>query len=335
MPSKLALLIGVAFSTGALAGSPLGAERSYLSDLPKKHEITVSDFDYPFLISQTAVLSSLSAAEAGARIEKHLRKPIVDLSAHGKDGRAAAPFKLENIRLPKGVVVGDQLEAIQTCKLEKCQMKLQDSEKPSVEKSANKVAEYQRLIRERVRAYLAENKLAGYEDRASNESFVRKMIGAWPFLAAKYPDVAKYFSGDFWKKLPPPPTFTGAFIKQELIPFGLSRLQPIYRIGEVFAFNEPGGRVFFEMHVYSDHYFDSSLRMWEIIPAGTGSQVIVTDIMEIDELTKSGFVRFLYQSEMESAIRRYQHEELGGIDGLVSASRVTPRGNVRYAQSTP
>lgn len=314
MVSKFAFALALALSAAAAqAGSPLNVERSYLNDLPEKKEINVNDFDYPFLISQTAVLSTTSAAETVAKIEKHLRKPIVDLAAHGADGKVSGVLKIDNIALPKEATTGDQLEAIQTCKVEKCQMKLQDREKALVEKAPDKTAEYQKQVRERVRTYLTENKVSGYEDRASNESFIKRMVGAWPFFSGKYPEIARYFSEGFWKKAPLPKGFNGAFVKQELIPFGLSRLQPIFRISEVFAFDQAPAKVFVEMHIYSDHYFDSSLRLWEILPTGAKSEVIVTDILEIDELTKSGFVRFLYQAEMESAIRRYQHEELGGL----------------------
>ena len=68
---KCAFFLGVIISTAVRAGSPLSAERGYLSELAKKGEISVSDFDYPFLITQTAVLSPLGMAEAIAKIEKH------------------------------------------------------------------------------------------------------------------------------------------------------------------------------------------------------------------------------------------------------------------------
>jgi hypothetical protein len=150
---------------------------------------------------------------------------------------------------------------------------------------------------------------------------VKSLFESSSALSERYPDIVRYFGEGFAAKKALPKGFTGSFLREEALLFGLSRLQPILRISEEFMFERGASRLFVELHVYTDHYFDSSARFFEVLPPADGekgSRVAVTDIMEIDELTKSGLVRFLYRDTMASAVADFQAQELESIGGVVT-----------------
>ena len=44
------------------------------------------------------------------------------------------------------------------------------------------------------------------------------------------------------------------------------------------------------------------MTVYEVIPLGTKSIVVITDILEVDELKKSGFIRALFKGKMVDAV---------------------------------
>jgi hypothetical protein len=192
-------------------------------------------------------------------------------------------------------------------------MKLQDAEKKRVEKAADKVDAFRDVIAERLRNYLEENNLRGYENRKDGNADVKKILPLLHFLKARYPVSTGYLSKEFWQKKSPPKTFESAFIHQELVNISDDKLQPIWRVGEILEFHEKDTSLFVELYPYSNHYLDSSLRIYEVYPQANHSVVIVTDVMEVDELTKSGVVRLLYKGKMQSAVLHVQNEALDAL----------------------
>ena len=71
----------------------------------------------------------------------------------------------------------------------------------------------------------------------------------------------------------------------------------------MFEFKEGNTHLFFEIHIYTNHHFDSSARVYEVFPVKSKkgrSALVITDVMEIDTLKISGVVRFLYTGKMDS-----------------------------------
>jgi len=285
---------------------PIDANRPFLDKLRSRNSVKYTDFIYPFLLAQMGSAVDQPTETVAGWVRTYLEKGRLPLPSHYGPPTAAA-----SLELPQVLRVGKQLEAIQTCKEEKCQVKLNiELEKKPMQASADKVKTFQELVNKRLVNYHQKRDLLAYEDRRDNQEYVRKMIEEFPFFSARYPEVAKFFSEGFWKKAAAPKGLTRSWMKQELVDLAPDRMQPIWRVSEVFEIKHGDHWIFFEVHVYSNHYLDSSIRIYEVFPAEKRAIVVLTDIMEIDELTKSGLIRMLYKGKMEEAVIEAQTQDV-------------------------
>jgi len=93
-------------------------------------------------------------------------------------------------------------------------------------------------------------------------------------------------------------------------------MRPVLRISEVYEFVEGKNFLFFQLDIYASHYFDSSIRVYEVLSiAGepNKSLLVATDVLEVDELKRSGTVRFLFKGKVQKAISNSQVQELNQI----------------------
>lgn len=307
------LLLSTLFVYSLFAGGDQEAIdplRPRLDALLRKEKVKDTDFKYPFLLSQTGVSVTKTTAETAESVRTFLAKGKLPIQGHYSKG----PVRPTEIDLPSQVKTGKQLEGIKECTVEKCLMKLNTAtEKKVVEAAEAKVEAYERLVSKRLQAFITKRELLGYEERESNREYIQKMLSEFAFFKGRYPILAKFFESGFWKNAAAPASLKGTSLRQELAVIAPDRLQPIWRIGEVFEFEENNSWVFFELHIYSNHYMDSSIRIYEVFAVGKKSALVITDIMEIDELTKSGLIRMLYKGRMEDAVSTAQNLDLAKI----------------------
>lgn len=284
----------------------IDSNRPFLDKLRSRESVRFTDFEYPFLIAQTGAAVEQPIETVAGWVRAFLESKKLPLPSHFSSEKS--PGKLE---LPEPIRTGKQLEAITECKEEKCQVKLSNAlEKKTMEASADRLKTFQTILNQRLDAFLHKRELRGYEDRADNQDYVKKMLETFPFFTSRYPDLGKYFAEGFWKGQPAPKGFVRSLMKQEVVDLAPDRMQPIWRIAEAFEIRQGDRWVFFELHPYSNHYLDSSLRVYEVFQTEKRSLVILTDIMEIDELTKSGLIRMLYKGKMEDAVIEAQAQDI-------------------------
>jgi hypothetical protein len=308
--SILALSLAMAAWSGSGPTDSIDPTRPFLDKLRKEGEAKSTDFEFPFLISQTAVSLSAPSPEVIGRLRSFLQKSQLPIPSHFGKPTVSQRLVLASLPIPAIVKQGKQLEGINQCTKSNCLMKLNDQEKALMEASTQKQTTYHELVFERVKAYLSDEKLNGYEDRATNIDYEKQMLSQLPFFKANYPITEKFLQEGFWSHQKPPATFVSSFLRDEIVAIVLDRLQPIWRIGELLEFKENNATLFVEIHIYSNHYFDSSLRFYEVIPFAEKSFIVISDIIEIDELTKSGLIRMLYKGQMQDAVSKAETEEL-------------------------
>lgn len=289
---------------------PFDPNRPALDKLRKQEMVKASSFVEPFMYSETSLVAERSVAEQVRKISAYLRKAALPLKAHFSHGEREKP-SLANLPLPLGVTSGKQLAGIQKCDLSYCAVKLNDqTEKTVLLKSPSKLAAYHQMMLDRVVSYIDRRELKGYEDRPSNQPIYAKMFGGAESFKKRYPACYQFFEQGFWTGAKPGAgcAITDSYLREELVAFGPpDKLQPILRISEAFEISTPANPIFVEIDIYTNHYFDSSARVYEVLPYGTDkSIVVINDILEIDELKKSGLIRFLYKGQMESAVSDYQ-----------------------------
>lgn len=289
--------------------TPIDSNRPFLDKLRSRDSVRYTDFIYPFLLAQTGAAADVPAQEMAGKLRAFLEKGKLSLASHFSSVKGTP-----SIELPDLVRTGKQLEGIQECKEDKCQMKLHTQrEKKAMEASLDKLKTFNELLDKRLENYHKKRELLGYEDREDDREYVKKMLQEFPFFSSRYPEISKFFAEDFWKGEGPAKGFVSTMMKQEVVNLAPDRMQPIWRVAELFEFKVGGGWVFFEVHVYSNHYLDSSVRIFEVFPLEKRSLLIMTDIMEIDELTKSGLIRMLYKGKMEEAVIEAQAQDIKSI----------------------
>ena len=289
----------------------LAADRPFLLKLDEKPQVKKTDFDYPFLLAETARAFPDAAPKMTEKLIAFLKQDALPYRGHfSKEGLVSGKIDAKHLALPEIVTSGKQLEGIRKCSLDYCLMKLSRAEKKTLEGATDKVTTFREVVATRVRGFIERNELMGYEERKADKETVKKMFPLLPFLKLRYPLSLGYINGGFWEGKTPPAGFKGSFFRQELVNISHDKLQPIWRIGEVLHFQEKDTDVFYEIFPYSNHYLDSSFRVYEVMPREKGSTVILTDVMEIDELTKSGIIRVLYKGTMQDAVSHVQAEEL-------------------------
>ena len=103
----------------------------------------------------------------------------------------------------------------------------------------------------------------------------------------------------------------------EFVLIAPDQMQPILRLSEDMEFEESGKILFLELPIYTNHYFDSSLSFYQVMKSQkkpSETVVIMTDVMEIDELKKSALIRTLFKGKMVKAISQYQETLLSELD---------------------
>src|SRR4051812_27106219 len=108
----------------------------------KKATSRNNDFEYPFLISQTAQVKNLSREEAAKKLEAIMQGGALKIPGHVSVVRALVSSpEFTSLVIPAEVTTGTQREAIQSCSVDKCLMKLgNQKEKGQIQRSADKVA---------------------------------------------------------------------------------------------------------------------------------------------------------------------------------------------------
>ncbi|MBI4406221.1 MAG: hypothetical protein HY537_18825 [Deltaproteobacteria bacterium] len=287
-----------------------------LAKLSGKNFVDSREYIEPFVIVQTATTATSSLADQKVRLKQYFQESLLPVRAHfSQAGAQAKRPEAIHIELPIVLTTGKEVSGIRSCNSEKCLQKLRDDEKLIVQKAEDRVEAFRKIVVDRLQAYLLKKEYRGYEERKSNVEHIKTMIGLLPSLKESYPKCVKFFSGDFWGTTVRETAPLESFLRMEVIRIWPERLSPVMRITEVFEFEGPKGTLFFELPIYTNHYFDSSIRMVELIAGSASSKpsIVMTDIMEIDELKKSGLIRFLYTGQMQQAIALYQQDELAKI----------------------
>lgn len=312
---KLFVLIPFLFSLTLFA---FDSNRPFTARLSKHARSRFDEYELPFLRVSSGAAYSFDAETLVKRLKEQLGKARLSVKSHFSKEKGAELANKTNLPIPKETRKGNQLEGIQTCSVEKCQMKLSDKvEKDAVAKATDKVETYHQLVVDRVNRYLTKHELAGYEERSVNSPAVRKMLKATNFFEKSYPQEAVFFESGIWKGEATPVAPLETFIRGELLIMAPDRMQPIWRVSEVFEFRKKETRLFVELHLYTNHYFDASLRIFEALPMPNDpkrSILVVTDVMEIDELKKSALIRTLYTGKMVEAVMQSQDEIIDAID---------------------
>jgi len=284
------------------AGVSLDPSRPYLNSLDSRGRLDWADYQEDFLISQSAEVTEIPAAEIIKRIQNQRFKRKIK-----------PPFSFDSFPIPKEVITGDQLEGLQNCTIEKCAFKLQlDSEIKPLLQSKNRVKLFSQFVGQRLNEYLNEKKLRGYENRIDNVPYVKKAFRLTKFLKSRYPKSYEYLMGDLWANKTTPEGPKNKYVRSESIHITGDKSQPIYRLSENMEFEEKG-YLNIEIHVYTNHFFDSSIRIAEVFawpPDPNKAVYVVTDLMEVDELKKSDLIRTLFKPRMEETISEFRKSEM-------------------------
>lgn len=297
------------------------AEISISNSVSPDDPNSTDEYIEPFLITSTTKRMKFSVSELQSLIKSKLKSGELNVRAtFSPAGLPAESFVPEKYSLPKEVFEESQKEALQSCTEQKCLMKLNTKrEVPVIKGAKNKSEAYQGLIFNRIKNYLLSKEMLGYEDRASNQASVRKMLSLIPSVA-KNQKIQNYFKGDFWKGVKGESNLVDSWVRQEMVNIAPDQMQPILRISEDFELQDGDRRGFLEIHIYTNHYFDSSISFYEVIPdkkQPKAADVVITDVMEIDELKKTALIRAMFKGKMVKAVTTYQNQF---IDELVRAN---------------
>ncbi len=287
-------------------------DRPYLEKVHKRAFESYEDYLFPYLITQTATQGSKPAAQSAETIRKFIAANGKGLPKDGREAKAEL-FTAEAFPLPAFVAEDKQGAGIDDCTAKYCLMKLHvPSEIKALEAApkAKRRAMYNEFIASRVRNVLGKQELKGYEDRADSLPVLQQSLDSLPWFAKKYPQEFAYIRDGYWKRAKPPASLKSTSLQQERLYLEIKKMQPVWRISEVFAFEKDGAFLFFDLHIYSNHYFDSSYTIYEAIPDGEKSILVQTDMMELDELKKSGLIRMLYKGKMQEAVELHQKDRL-------------------------
>jgi hypothetical protein len=308
----LCLCPGLALAADLFPGRP------YLDPLgkPEHRQIQFDDFKEPYLTCVTARQKDLPVEKTTGSVRTYLKSKALPIRGHfSKSGQNIVGKN--TIPLPTVATTGRQREEIEKCTREYCGVKLNtDQEKGVMEKAPDKLAAYHQLLIERIEAYLKTGTLLGYEGIKNNVPTLEAMLQKSGFFPSVYPECANFFSRlkfNLGKSGCKP---VDSFLVEDLVELsGSDKLKPVLRFSEVFEIPQPDkGALFFQVIIYTNHFFDASLRIIETKAlSDVKSAVILTDIVDIDELKKSSVIRFLYKGKMASAVSEYQVEELDKI----------------------
>lgn len=293
----------------------LDPSREWLKGLSgKSQRETDNQYIGTQLVCQSGGRSDKPVDKLAQDLEAYLRRAALAIPGHFTKGKTpATKIEPKDLPIPNEVVSGKQLKGIEECSPKYCLHKLNTQKEKTVMGAAaekKKVDAYHRLVMDRIERFLGKWQLWGYEDVLDNVPTYRGIVGMLNFLPSGYPKTFRFLESEMWegKKAPVP---VDSFLRQEVAYLNREQLQPIWRVGEVFRFEEGNRVLFFETHIYTNHFFDSSVRVYEVFSLGQGrSAIVFTDVMEIDTLKLSSVARFLYRGQMEDAINEFQYNEL-------------------------
>lgn len=296
----------------------LGSEVDKLEKIPLGEKTSWDDYSDPFLIVRTAQKYNKSVDALAAMIRDKLKANQLPLKTkHSSEGIAIESFLIDQYRLPKELSEEQQEEAIRECNKEKCQMKLKTyPEVLQLSKAKNKKETYRELLFNRIKNYLSKQELLGYENRKSNRTYVTRMVDLIPTLKTS-PKTLDYLKIALFKESPDLVQPKNSWLRQEMVVIAPDQMQPILRISEDMEFQESGKVIFFELPIYTNHYFDSSISCLEIMSSKNKPNegvLVYTDVMEIDELKKSALIRTLFMGKMVKAITQYQESFLADLE---------------------
>jgi len=295
------------FTLSSKATFVVDPARPHLDSLESKGRMDWEDYQDDFIISQSAEITDFPASELIERLRKHHASTQMKLLPNPRFSVSSLPQKLTQ---------GDQLKALKTCSKEKCDVKLHyESEVLPLLKSSDRISFYASLIEKRIHNYSSKRELKGYEKRLDNNLYARKALELSRFLKSKYPKTFHLLLDDFWKKRSSSVGPQNDYFRSELIQLVGERSQPVFRITHNTEFQE-SGYLNIEFHLYTNHFMDSSLRIFEIFPwqkDNRKSVFIVTDLVEVDELKKSAFIQKLITSRIEEALADFRKSEMKAL----------------------
>lgn len=302
---QVALLFLSFFFLGA-SSAPIDKTREHLDNLKEKSTVKYDDYEYPYLTMQSARLFELSPAVLREKLKKQLEENKIEIPK--------VDFTKQTFPMPAVFTTGDQLEAIERCKANKCNVKLRPETESKLLEQAEKpkkLGMYHQMIVDRVNQYLKKGELKGYEEREGNAGAIVEMAKQQEFLKFRYPTTAAFIFSEGWKNRD---KIKNSFLKNEAVTIAPDKLQPIWRVGEVFEFEENKTPIFFDLHVYTNHYFDASLTLYELMPVESKTALIITDVIEMDELKKSAFIRAFFKAKMVEAVSVSQDNSLKKLE---------------------
>lgn len=271
------------------------------------------DFEFPYSICQTIRRFDFPIATLRTRVRSAITMSALPFAAHFSSAKLPQ-IAAGNLVLPAELETTKGKEGLKKCTLKKCFPKLQnETEKQVLIAATDKQKAYHQILFSRVEAFLKSQYLSGYEERRDNRPAIKAMLGFFPYFKSWYPQSFAYFHDLFWKEAPPQKWISDSVLRARTWVLGESILEPIYWISEVFRIEEGGAEIYIEIPIYSNHYFDSWIRFYELLSDPKKPQeslLALTDIMEIDELKKSSLIRMLYRGKMSEAIFSAQKAEL-------------------------
>lgn len=278
--------------------------------------MTEDNYETPFLFVTTAQKSKEPTDKLFNKLLVYLRKSKLSLRGRFTQESLPSLTTKEQVDFPAVSFQEKQLEGIQKCTKEYCAVKLlTESEKNRMEGAKDKAALYKDFIIERLKAYIKEGNLVGYEERAENLETMKLAFPFLPFLSARYPKTTAFVQNRFFgkKTTGSDETFKYSMLRMEVMNMKNDKMQPVLRFSDAMEFEENKTKLIFEPQIYTNHFFDSSMRFFEVMSFPDPeyqSLIIMTDVMEVDELKKSGIIRALFKGSMVKGIEKYQSEEI-------------------------
>lgn len=290
--------------------------------LVSDEQFTQDAYEEPYLSCQSGFVVKEGRAEVESRLVKALKEREIKARSHFSSTETSLPpWSEKSLPVADEWKTENELEGLQECDLKKCFPKLNDrEEKPFLIRSKNKLDTYRSLVNKRVGLFLEKQRLLGYEDRKDNKKATNDLFKFSKFLKTEYPGPYRFLTEEFWRGGVPESSLTATVLRSQKTVLGTKQLQPIYWVGEIFQFKEKTRSLFVEMVIYSNHYFDSWVRVYEVYDLtpyftvkAPRTGVILTDLTEIDELKKSTLIRSLFKGNMVEAILKAQSLDFKSI----------------------
>lgn len=315
---KTALLFLV-LGCGLMAADPVfDSNRKFLKRLNDNDRVRNDEDPLPYLV----VTSAQAFKTTKENLVKSVRDSLLEKKTNikGRFSKVGDELKKkEEIKIPEVSLKAEELKGISECTRKYCAIKLlNENERSRMEAATDKVGTFRQFLFERLTAYLKLGEIRGYEDVNSNIETLKKGYETLEFVSKRYPKTHEWVEGVLKQTKPAlAPPFLDSFLTLETIHLDGDKMKPVLRIAEVFEFEEADSTIFFDLHLYSNHFFDSSLRIIEVAKYPDEKRpaiALVTDVMEVDELKKSGLIRSLFKGKMVGGIQFYQGVVLDALE---------------------